>query len=727
MEVMLRGVRGGIAAPTPDTSFYGGNTACIEVRTGNGLLLFLDAGTGLREAGMHLPDSGETHVFISHGHADHIIGLWFFKPIHSPNWTTHLYLPDWLDPLPDWFYQCGLFPVPLEQLQGKIVRHRIKAGETLSLGPETENSASVRIETFAVHHPGGGLGYRVQADNAVLVYTGDHEITAEARDIAAHMVHGADLAVVDAQYSREDYRPGFGHSTWEDWMDVAGQAEVRQLVISHHDPARPDSALHNLDNTLRGFQESGYVRALVAREGLCFTPGKDSAKLNPKHHTHDDVRPARRESDRLLLFMEELSAYRNTSAILDNILAKAKKFTHDAVAVRLARRESDRLLQFMEELSAYRDTSAILDRILAKAREITHADAGTIFLTEGDELVFAYTHNDSLFSAGEAHKHAYTAIRLPISEESIAGYVATTGKLLNLADVRSLPIGVPYAFNDAFDRKTGFVTKSMLTLPFLDGKGKTLGVLQLINSLNPLDKTPRPFSMNMEQDCRMLAHEVSGILERNEVEKRGIYGILRMAAVHDPAETGPHAERVGAIVAELYHAWALHHGHSLDSIRYEKGLLRLASMLHDIGKVGVSDNILKKPGKLTDEEFAVIRGHTALGASILAKDTGEIGPLASDIALHHHQKWNGKGYAGSGEEGKLAGEDIPLGARITAIADVFDALVSPRCYKQPWTFEEALNILRKDAGEHFDPSLVDSMAEIEELLHHIYTAFPDKK
>ncbi len=389
--------------------------------------------------------------------------------------------------------------------------------------------------------------------------------------------------------------------------------------------------------------------------------------------------------------------------------------------------KSERLQYFIEQLSRKcSDSNSLLDGILRMARKITRADAGTIFLTEGEELVFAYTHNDSLFSADEAYKHAYAAIRLPISKSSIAGYVAATGELLNLANVRALPPGVPYAFNESFDRKTGFVTRSMLTLPFLDGSGKRLGVLQLINSLCPAQGRVEAFGAEMEEDCRMLARAVSGILERTALEKKGIYGILRMAAVHDPTETGPHAERVGAIAAELYHAWAVGRGYDPDRIRHEKGCLRLAAMLHDIGKVGVSESILKKPGKLTEEEFAVMRGHTAIGASILAEDSGEIAALARDIALHHHQKWTGRGYAASGEEGKLAGEAIPLGARITAIADVFDALVSPRCYKKPWTFEDALDLLRKEAGEHFDPELVESMIGLEALLPSIYAVFPDK-
>ncbi|MDR2695544.1 MAG: HD domain-containing protein [Deltaproteobacteria bacterium] len=688
MDIVLWGVRGGIAAPAQDTALYGGNTACVEVRTANGVLLFLDAGTGLREAGTRLPDSGEAHVCLTHGHADHIIGLWFFKPVHSPAWTTHLYLPDWLDPLPDWFYQCGLFPVPFEALLGKVIRHRVRVGETLRIAPGDAASPPVLVDAFAVRHPGGCLGYRVRADDAVFVYTGDHEMgDSDAGAAMEGMLRGADLAVVDAQYNREDYRPGFGHSAWEDWLDVARRAELRHLVFSHHDPARSDAQLRKLDDILRSARQDGQFRALVAREGLRFTLGKASAAY------------AQRDADNAELMAPLL----------------------------LARRKSDHLFHFLETLARYRDTSSILDCILAKAREITLADAGTIFLTDGADLVFAYSHNDSLFSADEAHRHAYAAIRLPVSEKSIAGYVAATGKPLSLADVRALPPGAPYSFHDGFDRKTGFVTKSMLILPLLAHNGKILGVLELINSLDPLDRTPRPFGADMAQDCRVLAREVSGILECSTVEKRGIYGILRMAEVHDPAETGPHAERVGAITAELYHVWALGRGYGPDIIRHDKGCLRLASMLHDIGKVGVSDAVLKKPGKLTDEEFSVMRGHTALGASILSEDGGEIAALARCIALHHHQKWDGTGYAGTGEKGKLAGEGIPLGARITAIADVFDALVSPRCYKEPWPFEKALALLREEAGSHFDPALVAGMDGIEDLLHAIYAAFPDTK
>ena len=672
MEIILRGVRGGIATPVADALVYGGNTACVQICTSDGTLLFLDAGTGLHVAGNDLPDTGQAHVFITHAHADHIVGLWFFRPLHSPGWITHLYLPLWLEHLPEWFYQCGFFPVPFGQLKGRIEKHLVRPGQTMSCN----DSGSVRVEAFGTYHPGGALGYRVQADGITLVYTGDHEITNDplVLGMSETMMEGSDIIIVDAQYSRSNYMPGFGHSSWEDWMEIAQKHEPKHLVLTHHDPARTDAELQMLERILQKTDLPEKTRVTIAREGMRFLSDNEHIALVQSERLPDRPAPP----------------------------------------------GLDRLEAFLEKLADYSDQSAILDSILAKSRDISRAEAGTIYLIEDGELVFAYTHNDRLFSVAEAYKYSYAGYRLPVASTSIAGYVALSGKALNLADVHALPAGVPYSFNDAFDRQTGFVTRSMLTLPFKDKQGKVLGVLQLVNSLNPADGRPVPFSHEMELTCTILAQEASTVIERNVADKSSILAILRVIEVHDPDETALHAKRVGDITAEIYHTWALRQGHDIDDILHRKGHLRLAAMLHDVGKVGVPDQILKKPARLTDEEFTLVRSHPVQGASILSGLSGEIAGFAHDIALHHHQKWDGTGYSGSSDDIKLSGEEIPLSARIAAIADVFDALLTPRSYKPAWSFDDVMVELQDNAGSHFDPVLVDCLKEIEDVLRSMY-------
>jgi putative two-component system response regulator len=135
-------------------------------------------------------------------------------------------------------------------------------------------------------------------------------------------------------------------------------------------------------------------------------------------------------------------------------------------------------------------------------------------------------------------------------------------------------------------------------------------------------------------------------------------------------------------------------------------LLFKASPMHDIGKLGIPDAILKKPGKLTDEEFTEMKRHPAIGAGIIGQQKSELLECARVVSLTHHEKWNGRGYP----RGK-AGDEIPIEGRIVAIADVFDALTSERPYKQAWPTEKAVELLQKEAGEHFDPSLVPLFVE----------------
>lgn len=661
MEFALWGVRGSIANPTESNAYYGANTTCIELRLDSGALFIFDAGTGIHALSSTLPDSGECHLFITHSHSDHLQGLSFFSPMYKPGWTINIYVPAWAPGLLERWFDGTSFPVAFSELKANIVQHPVNPGDVL-------NVAGAEVRTYAANHPGGCIAYKVMADNEVFVFSGDHEITpakAVQRD-TGEILQGATLAVVDATYSRTDYREGWGHSAWEDWVAAARRAGVSSLVLTHHSQNRSDEDLDDLQAMLRHWRREGF-RCVVGREGMRFPvlPGT--------------IKP------------EQPSNWLN---------------------------------RFIVTLSQYKEESVVLDRILSKTREITGANAGTIYLRQDENLVFAYTHNDALFPQDMAYKHAYTNMRLPMTPESIAGYVAITNTTLNLPDVYNLPEGVPYSFNASFDRSTGYVTKSLLTVPILSHGRSLLGVLQLINSLTPGLEEPRAFSDEMAREVSYLAREAATYLEISNSVRENIYRLMRITVLRDPTETGAHAERVGALAAEIYQRWAERHDESADIIRFYRSQLRLAAMLHDVGKVAIPDEILKKPGKLTDAEFDVMRVHTSLGASLFSEEVQDITGLTHDIALHHHQRWNGKGYPVVGEAA-LAGEDIPLAARITAIADVFDALVSPRCYKHPWPVEKAYAWLLQEAGEHFDPELIECFMDIKDTIPLIYERFPD--
>jgi len=169
---------------------------------------------------------------------------------------------------------------------------------------------------------------------------------------------------------------------------------------------------------------------------------------------------------------------------------------------------------------------------------------------------------------------------------------------------------------------------------------------------------------------------------------------LVIASEYRDRETGNHIVRIARYSAFM--------AQKLGRPGEEVEKIRLASPMHDVGKIGIPDAILLKPGKLTGEEFEIIKTHTLIGAKILGGSTSEVLQTASEIALTHHEKWNGRGYPGG-----FAGNDIPLGGRIVAVADVFDALISNRPYKEAFSVARAIEIIRSERGGHFDPELVD--------------------
>lgn len=174
---------------------------------------------------------------------------------------------------------------------------------------------------------------------------------------------------------------------------------------------------------------------------------------------------------------------------------------------------------------------------------------------------------------------------------------------------------------------------------------------------------------------------------------------LIAAAEYRDDETGEHIRRMGLISAELAK------GLGFDTAMVDS--MRIAAPMHDIGKIGVPDIILRKPGKLTPEEFEIVKTHTVIGAKILDGSDIPLLQMGRDIAMYHHERWNGGGYP-SGKKG----EEIPVCARIVTIADVYDALLSPRVYKDPIPEPETIEIMKEEKGRHFDPAIFDVFLEL---------------
>lgn len=390
------------------------------------------------------------------------------------------------------------------------------------------------------------------------------------------------------------------------------------------------------------------------------------------------------------------------------------------------------ILQVIEEINSFNDIDAILDRILLEARRLTNADAGTIFLVHKGSLEFGYVHNDSLFQIDKNNKHLYSSQQIAINEHSIVGYVASTGETLAIEDAYNLPANCSFEFNSAFDQKTGYRTKSILAVPLKTFQNKIVGVMQLINAKAD-DGDVKTFNQLQQTYVPLFANKAASAIERGRLTRDFVLRMMKMAELHDPKETAAHVQRVGSYTAEIYHKWALNKGVEIVEMKKNKDLLRLAAMLHDVGKIGVSDLVLKKKGRLDEDEFRLMKWHTVFGGRMFAEPSTDLDFTAQEIALNHHEKWAGGGYPGylsdlnednlHFDQGKQ-GEDIPLSARITALADVYDALVSQRIYKDAWPEEEVLNLIRKDSGNHFDPEVVQAFLDIYDVIQAIQAKYP---
>lgn len=344
------------------------------------------------------------------------------------------------------------------------------------------------------------------------------------------------------------------------------------------------------------------------------------------------------------------------------------------------------LLDFAGRIAKEREPEKLIPLLADLARDVLSVDRCSLFLHDEkkDVLYTMVAHGD---------------VRIEVERGTgIVGAAFRSGEPVVVQDAYADP-----RFNREVDARTGYRTRNILAVPLIDSRGRVLGVFQAINKLNG------DFSQEDLELLRLLSVyavdslEASILYKKLESAYRETVARLSYAAEYKDPETYNHIVRIGLMSALMAEKLGFDE-------EYCKNI-ELAAPMHDIGKLGIPDHILLKKGKLEGEEWEIMKRHTIIGYEILKESESELLQMAARIALEHHERWDGTGYP----YGKK-GEEICLEARITSIADVFDALTSERPYKPAWSVEKAMDYMKELSGKHFDPELLnlffDNLPEI---------------
>ncbi|MDZ4793640.1 MAG: MBL fold metallo-hydrolase [Bacteroidota bacterium] len=273
MKIKIRGVRGSIPTADPDTTYYGGNTSCVDVSE-DGWRLVLDGGSGMRKSNTGPgPENKRIDILLTHLHLDHILGLGFFQPLFDPDMEIHIWGPasstHTLRSRLTRYLSPPLFPVLIRNLPCKLILHEIDNSE-FQIGPFT-------VQSGYVIHPGPTVGYRVAGQHSVFTYIPDHEPALGRSGMlndpkwvsGINLAMDADLLLHDSQYSIEEYpfRTGWGHSSMDDTLRFASMAGVKHVLLAHHDPGHSDAQLNEMYSALQKRNNYPFQYELAA-EGM---------------------------------------------------------------------------------------------------------------------------------------------------------------------------------------------------------------------------------------------------------------------------------------------------------------------------------------------------------------------------------------------------------------------------------------------------------------------------
>ena len=354
------------------------------------------------------------------------------------------------------------------------------------------------------------------------------------------------------------------------------------------------------------------------------------------------------------------------------------------------------LFEYMPKIAAEHKTDSLLMLMADLGRKIVQADRCSLWLVDEER--------NELWTKVA---HGVSELRIPLSA-GFVGYSLKTGEPLLVEDAYC-----DSRFDRRSDVKSGYHTTSVMTMP-LESDDRVMGVFQAINKvgenvffsekdLERLKLISVYSAKTIESAMRAQKLErYAKQLERKAEELKSAHmeliRILGEVSEFRSHEVGDHIHRVAEISLKL----ARYMG--LPSEQQE--LIFYAAPLHDLGKVGIPDMVLNKAGKLTPEEYERMKAHSIIGRTLLRDSKTDLLCMASDIAGCHHERWDGTGYTD-----RLKGEEIPLAARICAVADVLDALSSPRCYKPAWPEEKVKEEMQKSRGSYFQPELVDILMD----------------
>lgn len=358
-------------------------------------------------------------------------------------------------------------------------------------------------------------------------------------------------------------------------------------------------------------------------------------------------------------------------------------------------KEKVRQLECMNEISSILNSTLnpelVRERALQATCQLLGCETASIFLIDPEKGDLYWE-----TALGDVGKELKEKVRLPINDKSIAGYVAMTGESLLIRDVSRDARHFEASRSLKGSQAKGFKTQNMLCVP-LQTKNKIIGVLQAINKSNP------HFS---EDDLKMLltlSHQVATAIENSQLYtrlKRGFYETveaLAEAIEKKDRYTGGHTKRV------VYYSECI--GKYMTRLEEEeRDQLRLAALLHDVGKIGIEDKILKKDSPLNEYEWPVMKQHPELGYEIMKR----VESLKSVVGgmRFHHERWDGKGYPLG-----LKGEEIPMVARIISVADTYDAMVSTRSYRKGLDPKIAYDEIVKHSGSQFCPTVVEAFVK----------------